>query len=359
MRISQLWFQSVRFSIKIGLFFYAKKVTVIGKENIPKKGAILFTVNHPNGLVDPLFVTTNNPRINFFLVRAAAFKKSFVNKILRSLNLLPIYRIRDGIDQLANNEAIFEKCYRILNDKDTVVIFPEGSHCVDRNIKPLSKGFTRIVLGALERFPDLNIQVIPVGLTYQKAGNQPSKVCVNYGKPIDTRAIFNNNSPAKSINILKGEVTNQLEKLTVNIPENDEYEATLAKLNDAQVDFTKVDVVNKMIEENTIPDAKKKPTNFVKPIYYLLVLNTLAPFLIWKNIFKKIDELEFVDTFRFAINFFIIPIYYLLQTIIVGFFFGSEIASIYLLTSLSLILVYTKFAVNTDEINIDSVGKKS
>ena len=39
----------------------SKKIIVNGKENIPKKGAVLFIVNHPNGLIDPLIITTNNP----------------------------------------------------------------------------------------------------------------------------------------------------------------------------------------------------------------------------------------------------------------------------------------------------------
>ena len=81
-----------------------KKIIVNCKENIPKKGAILFMVNHPNGLIDPLIVTTNNPRTNYFLTRAASFKKPLVRWFLNSLNLIPIYRIRDGVNQLNKNK---------------------------------------------------------------------------------------------------------------------------------------------------------------------------------------------------------------------------------------------------------------
>ncbi|WP_298780802.1 lysophospholipid acyltransferase family protein [uncultured Polaribacter sp.] len=351
MRISQLWFLMVKTFVKIGLFFFTKKTIVIGKENIPKKGAVLFTVNHPNGLVDPLFLATNNARINYFLVRAASFKKPFIDKILRSLNMLPIYRIRDGIDQLANNQEIFEKCYQILNNQDTLVIFPEGGHCKDRNVKPLKKGFTRIIIGALEKFPDLNIQIIPVGLTYQNPAIYPSKVCIKYGKPIDTRIVFENNSPAKTINILKSEVAKQLENLIVNIPNNENYNLIVTKLNDARVDYTKVDFTKKMIKENTIPNQKKKPINFVKPLYYLIVINSFLPWLLWKKVFKKIDEIEFIDTFRFAINFGTFPIYYLLKTLLVSYFFGWSYALTYLIISLIVVLIYTKFSIDGDKID--------
>lgn len=64
--------------------------------------------------------------------------------------MLPIYRIRDGIQQLANNKEIFEKCHKILNSGETLMIFLKEV-MTKRAIRPLSKGFTRIVFGALEK----------------------------------------------------------------------------------------------------------------------------------------------------------------------------------------------------------------
>ena len=161
-----LWYFFFKIIIKSSLFFYTKKVEVIGKEHIPSKGAVLFVVNHPNGLIDPLIVAVNNPRIQHFLVRAAVFKKPLVKKFLSTLNLMPIYRIRDGIEQLGKNQKIFEQCFSILNSQKALMIFPEGSHDKRRTIRPISKGFSRIVFGALERNPKLKIQIIPVGITY-------------------------------------------------------------------------------------------------------------------------------------------------------------------------------------------------
>ena len=303
--IQKIWFTLVWVYIKLGLYFYTKKITVLGRKNIPKKGAVLFAVNHPNGLVDPLYVTTTNSRQNHFLVRAASFKNPMIKKILESLYLMPIYRIRDGIQQLANNQEIFEKCFNILNKGDTLMIFPEGSHHKKRTVRPLSKGFTRIVSGALEKYPNIDIQVVPVGITYQHPSDFPSKVCINYGQPIATREIFETNTNAKSINILKSKVTEQLQKLSVHITDDENYEETLQKLNDAQVDFTKVDEVNLMIQNNEIPDKKKTKNNYLKPLYYLIILNSIVPFLFWRKAYQKIDEIEFIDTFRFSLNLFL------------------------------------------------------
>ncbi|AQS92677.1 acyltransferase [Polaribacter sp. BM10] len=342
--LQKIWFALVWTYVKLGLFFYSKKIIVKGTENIPKKGAVLFAVNHPNGLVDPLYVTTTHNRRNHYLVRAATFKNPIVKKILESLYLMPIYRIRDGIKQLANNQQIFDKCHRIFEKGETLIIFPEGSHDKKRTIRPLSKGFTRIVFGALEKYEDLDITVIPVGLTYQHPSDYPAKIIINYGKPIKTRAIYDHNTPAKAINLLKANVTEQLQKLTVHIPDDDNYETVLQKLNNAQVDFTEVDKVNSMILKNSFPEAKSSKKNYVKPLFYLIVLNSLIPVLIWKKVFKLIKEVEFIDTFRFSVNLLTFTIFYSLQALIIGLFYGDNVALFYFTFSVFLVFVYTKLA---------------
>ena len=344
MEISQLWFRLVRFYIKIGLFFYTKKVRVIGKENIPKKGAVLFAVNHPNGLIDPLIVTTNNVRTSYFLVKAAAFKNPIVEKILNSLNLIAIYRMRDGIDQLAKNEEVFNKCFDILKREKSLMIFPEGSDDKNRTVRVLSKGFTRIVFGALEKYPDLKIQVVPVGVTYQKVTCYPCKVALHYGSPINANEIYENNIPSKSINILKNQVADQLKKLCVHIDADENYNSTVSKLNDAQVDFTEVDKVNKMIEKNQFPSEEKKPLNLLKPIYFILILNSLFPYFIWKYFSNKNIDKDFTDTIRFGYNILLFPVFYWVQAVILSLFFGTKIALIYFGISLLIVLIHTKLA---------------
>lgn len=347
--IKKIWYQSVKVFLKISLNFYAKKIKISGRENIPKKGAVLFAINHPNALMDPLFVTTFNPRENHFLVRADVFKKPLIKKALSSLNLMPIYRIRDGIKQLSNNDEVFEKCFNILKNKETLIIFPQGGHSRDRNIKPLSKGFTRIVFGALEQNPDLEIAVIPVGITYQNSSSYPCKVAVNFGKVIDSRAIFNANEKPKAINILKAAVSSQLQKLTVHIPDDENYQPVLSKLNKANVDFTEVAQVNKMIAENSFPKPVKKPPNLLKILFYIVLLNGIFPYLIWKKMKKNIREIEFVDTMRYAVNVIAFPIFYLLQALPISFFFGWKIAVCYWIASYLVIFVYTKLSTTNTE----------
>jgi len=346
--LKKLWYNFFKIYVQTGLFFYTKKIKIVGKKNIPKKGAVLFAVNHPNGLIDSLLVTTNSPRVTHYLVRAAIFKKPIVKKFLATLNLMPIYRIRDGVKELSKNTEVFNDCYDILNKQRALMIFPEGSHDKRRTIRTISKGFTRILFGALEKYPDLKITVIPVGVTYQKAGQYPCKVAIHYGKPILANDFYNPDEINPSIKKIKNAVSSQLKELSVHIPFDENYETTLQRLNDHKVDFTNVKEVNKMVQSGNIY-ALKSGFNYGLLFKIPFILNSLIPWILWKVLSKKIDEIEFVDTFRFGIGITLLPMYYLIQTLVVYEVYDSIIAGIYVAISLLVALSYSKLSTTPTE----------
>ena len=313
-----------------------------GRENIPKKGAILFMVNHPNGLIDPLIVAVNNPRVQHFLVRAASFKKPLMKRFLESLNLMPIYRMRDGVKQLGNNKDVFDKCFTLLNNQKALMIFPEGSHDKRRTVRTLSKGFSRIVFGALEQNPALQIHIIPVGLTYQNPSVYPSNVCLHYGTPILANDFYKPLIINSEIKRLKDVITSQLKTLCVHIPIDENYEKNLAKLTAANVDFTEVELVNSMITSSIISEREKKLNlvGFLKPF---IILNSIIPWIIWKYTKSKIDEFEFIDTFRYGIGTITVSVNLMIQTYLASFFYQWILGLVYLASSLLLLLLYSKF----------------
>lgn len=330
--------------IKSGLYFYSKKISVSGIENIPKNEAVLFTSNHPNGLVDPLHIATQINRKTHFLVRAGVFKKPLIAKFFDLLGMMPVYRIRDGINQLSKNEAIFNQCENILKNKKALLIFPEGSHCKDRFIRPLSKGFTRIVFRTINNNPSIKIHIVPIGITYQNASKYPSKVAINFGTPIIANQFYDTNDTNTSIKKLKELISHQLKELSVHIENNDAYQPTLQKLNKAQVDFTNVASVNSIIKSEEYPKEKMRSKNYASLLYYFVIINSFIPYSIWKFLSKKVTELEFVDTFRFGVNVVVFPLFYSLQSWIIYFLFGYKISFVYFISSLILVLLYSKLS---------------
>ena len=223
------------------------------------------------------------------------------------------------------------------------MIFPEGSQDRRRAIRPITKGFARIVFGAIEKYPNLEISIIPVGVTYQNVGQFPCRVAIHYGKPINVADFYNIEDKSNSVNSLKEEITNQLKKLSVHISDDKNYDLTIAKLNKSNVDFTNVERINKSILNNDFIKYKKK-RNYVKFISYLLILNSLIPWLIWRKVSKKINNVEFIDTFRFGLGISLFPFFYLLQILIIYHFYSINIALYYLIFTGIIVLIYVKFS---------------
>ncbi|MGI9542947.1 MAG: 1-acyl-sn-glycerol-3-phosphate acyltransferase, partial [Cyclobacteriaceae bacterium] len=119
------WYFFVRACVWLGLRFYFKKLVIKGIENIPTKGPIVFTANHQNAFLDALILATTTMRFTHYLVRADVFKSAWARWLLSTLNMMPVYRIRDGRSALDLNAEIFEKCNTILSKGEALLIFPE------------------------------------------------------------------------------------------------------------------------------------------------------------------------------------------------------------------------------------------
>jgi len=142
--MKKIWYLFVKLYVRLGFAFYFKKIMISGLENIPKDKAILFVANHQNALIDPILIASIMPRELNFLTRADVFNKPLIKALLSTVNMMPIYRIKDGRTGLSKNEEVFEKCHKILNNNGTILIFPEGNHNIQRRLRILSKGFINI-----------------------------------------------------------------------------------------------------------------------------------------------------------------------------------------------------------------------
>ncbi len=346
--LKRIWYRFFKIFIGTGLFFFFKKISVHNVGNIPKKGAILFVSNHKNALIDPLLIATTMPRTIHFLTRASAFKLKPVHWFLSTLNLIPIYRMRDGKETLAKNEAIFNTCYHILNKKGCLLIFPEGTHDIRRWVRPLSKGFTRITFGALAQNPDLKLHIVPIGLNYTNAAVFGESVSVYYGEPILANDYFDEEALNTSTQNLKAIVHEKLKELTTHIPV-EKYEETITKLG--AIDFLNPLIANELIQRlpnsnleasitNTI--SKKEPSMVWKTLKLGVAVNSFFPLLIYRIFLPKIEEIEFVSTTKFAIGLTAFPLFYTLQSLAIAHFFGWQYALFYLAASILSVLLLAK-----------------
>ncbi|PCH76412.1 MAG: acyltransferase [Flavobacteriaceae bacterium] len=341
-------YQLVKTYFRIGIFSYFQKIIVIGSENIPSKGAVMFISNHPNALLDPLLIGLTNKRYSNFLARAGVFKNKNIIAFFTMMKMLPIYRVRDGWSNLGKNKAVFEACYNLLKQEEAIVIFAEGSHNIQKRIRPLSKGFTRILFGTLDSYPALPIQIIPVGINYTSSQNFPSKVAIHYGTPINVNDYYSKNDLKNSVDTLKSAVSDSLKKLTVHIESQEHYSLIKNNLDALHVDYLNPSKTNELLKNISLDSLSKKqvrnPVNFLFPFYLLIILNSIIPWLVWKKVANKIDEVAFTSTFRFAITITLFPVFYLFQTLAILAVFGGPWHWYYLVFCFLSCFLYVKLA---------------
>jgi 1-acyl-sn-glycerol-3-phosphate acyltransferase len=306
-----LWLRFVQFYLTIGFKFYYKNFNVTYLDSVPKEKAVIYLSNHQNALLDPLLITIKSTRKNYFLTRAAVFKNPTIAKILNSFQMLPVYRMVDGVDTIQKNKAIFTTCSELLSKKKSIILFPEGSHNLKRKIRPLKKGFLRIIEETLHTYPNTEIVIIPIGVNYQNPTEWGDSMSVYFGNHISADSFWKDNQ--LDFSGLSEAVSTKMKQLTTHINSISEYDEIQEKLKELKVDFAKPVEVNKCLQNDLIFTGKKVRNDsklysffrFLVKVFYFL------PYYVWKNKGEpKIKEEEFIATFRYAIILTVAPIYY-------------------------------------------------
>ncbi len=331
----------LKYYAKTAMFFYYKKIEIVGLDKLPKNKPIFFLPNHQNALIDPLLIATNINGFANYLTRASVFKKPLMAKTLRLLGLLPVYRVRDGFSTLNKNQAIFDECIRSFSKNGKVLAFPEASHNIKRRVRPLSKGFTRIVFQELEENPESSLQLIPVGFNYMQADNCPDSVRVIFGEAIPAKKY----TAEMDAQHLRTDVQDALKALTTDIPEAN-YQEIETRLKDLDLNYLDPTSVNQQIADNFVhsqPKSGNKPDILKSVSKILLIVLLLGPYLLWKYKFKPaIDEIEFVATFRYTVAITLVPLYLILVCGILAMLLGYQAAIAYLVSTLVIDLLYVK-----------------
>ena len=161
----------MRAIVRAAIFIYCKivyRVKIIGKGNIPKKGAIIFCGNHRSYLDAPLMVATAGRHMYFmgkeelrkvpiFRFLGAVFGVIFVKRDAKDITSLKI-----SLKHLKNGECI--------------ALFPEGTRNGMEKGEKVKNGVAYFALNS-------DAQIIPVGI---KGGGKPfKKVYITYGKPME------------------------------------------------------------------------------------------------------------------------------------------------------------------------------
>ena len=201
-KVKNVWKAISRAIVTNAIRLYCKIVyryQVIGKENIPKEGALLFCGNHTSYLDGPLIIITS-PRTMRFMAKQELKGNLLFRYLCYAYNA--IYVKRDSKDIGPLKEALKE-----LKNGGCIGIFPEGTrNGLDKNDGKMKNGAAYMSLKT-------GAKVVPLGI---RGEAKPfHKVTIEYGKPIDFSKLLEGKN-AKDVEedateILKGEIVKLLQ----------------------------------------------------------------------------------------------------------------------------------------------------
>jgi 1-acyl-sn-glycerol-3-phosphate acyltransferase len=162
---------------------FFRRIDVVGEENIPSDGPVIFAGNHPNALMDGWLLTARCGRWPLhFMANAKLWKYTLLGKMLNATGAVPVYR-REEHDGDVDNSAAFAKLYEVIEAGNCMGIFPEGVSHTESQLSKLKTGTARIALSVAAR-RKVAVTIIPCGLNYIHRHRFRSQVLIEFGEPI-------------------------------------------------------------------------------------------------------------------------------------------------------------------------------
>ena len=216
----------IRSILRVILRVFFPRIEIAGLGRVPQHGPVILAGNHPNGLVDPVFLLCLSPRPVSFLAKAPLFEMPVIGWFVKALGSIPVYRRQDGGFDPSKNRKTFDRARSILSGGGVIAIFPEGASHGDPKLRPLKTGAARIALGASSMSEsEKSLSIVPVGIYYTAKGIFRSSALLYFGESINVaREELNAESEpaAESVRALTARIEQALADVTLQA---DEHEA--------------------------------------------------------------------------------------------------------------------------------------
>lgn len=380
------------------LRLFYKQIIVEGKDLIPQNGPVIFAPNHQNALMDPLVLHFAARMQTIFLARSDIFRIPVLKDFFYWLKMLPVFRIRDGIENLQNNDESFNIAVEVLEHGRSVGIFPEATHTNLRRLLPLKKGVPRLAfLAEAKNNFELGLKIVPVGIHYSNYEKMHSTVHVRFGEPILVarfREAYEQNHQ-KAMLLLRDEMTKSISELAIDIRNSHNYETiykasellavpliranpgmqnsqkerfkiqkriTRVLENDvAMMDMPDGDLLGKAEELIRLLDQAKIRSldlginpgilklsglkmayALLLPIYLYGAVNGIPKSFLLQLLLKKFQDRQFHSSIKFVWGMAVAPLIFLIQGMLVWVFTGSALWAFGYLISLPFAVVFSK-----------------
>lgn len=282
---------------------FFRRIFYSNLKKVPFEKPLIFAGNHQNSFMDGTLVGAYLPQPIHFLMRADMFRNPVARFCLKELNVSPVYRFEEGLENVHKNLDTFKYIYKVLKKNGNYVVFSEGICVQEKRLQKLRKGTARMAFGA-EELHGLDVNIVPVGINYTYPTRFRKEVLINFDDPFSIRELsdLHKVNPAKALLAFNEKVEAGLKKqvIIVGNPENDNIAEQLLVIgrNNIVLPFFKwrfdsddrrklekniCDRINWLAENSneSLDKLKKKAETY----FQLLKMNHLSD----ENIARKLD----------------------------------------------------------------------
>ena len=215
--------------VKIALRIYFERIEVTGLEHVPLNTPVIFVLNHPNALVDPVFLLCLAPRRVSFLAKEPLFRMPVIGYLVRKMDSLPVYRQQDEGSDTRKNQETFIAARKLLANGGTIGICPEGVSHDAPGLKPIKTGAARISLAAVSTGEVSDLKIVPAGLYYTSKTRFRSSALLYFGNPISVEPVtldLDGNPPREAVRELSNKIEKALREVILDAQHEEELLTT-------------------------------------------------------------------------------------------------------------------------------------
>src|SRR5689334_17698762 len=215
--------------LKVALRIYFVREEVTGRERVPLETPVIFVLNHPNALVDPVFLLCLAPRRVSFLAKAPLFRMPVIGYLVKAMDSLPVYRQQDEGSDTSKNQETFVAARKLLASGGTIGICPEGVSHDEPGLRPIKTGAARISLAAVSTHEVSELKIVPAGLYYTSKTSFRSDALLYFGNPIDVEPVTleaDGTPPRDAVRRLSDKIENALGEVILDAHHEEELQMT-------------------------------------------------------------------------------------------------------------------------------------
>ena len=205
------WFSRIAYPLgrRIILPFYFGKISVTGRENLPKEGPVILAPTHRSrwdSFMVPYAAGRDITGRDLRFMVSANEISGVQGWFMRRFGCFPVDTDRPGIGSIRHG-------IELLQQGETLVLFPEGNIFREKQVQTLKAGLAWIALQAESSQPNLGIKIVPISIKYsQPIPHQGCDVDISIGSPLQV-ADYRQGTIKRSANLLTADLEAHLQRL--------------------------------------------------------------------------------------------------------------------------------------------------